>query len=248
MQMPSPTRIVVVDDEPAIRELLMASLKFSGFEAHQAASGDAALKLISEVKPNLIVLDVMMPGSDGFTVARTLRAQGVNTPIIFLTAKDNTADKVRGLTVGGDDYLTKPFSIEELVARINAILRRSTTVLNVMPDDDEHLQVGDLELDKTTFEVNRSGVSIELSPTELKLLEYLMENAGRVVSKEQILNNVWNYGFNGEANIVESYISYLRRKIDNVIPPGSKSPLPAMIHTKRGLGYQLKPAPTSTNE
>jgi len=247
MQAASPTRIVIVDDEPSICELLMASLKFAGFEVHEAASGEAALKLISEIQPNLIVLDVMMPGQDGFTVARTLRAQGINTPIIFLTAKDDTADKVRGLTVGGDDYLTKPFSLEELVARINAILRRTTPVTNNLPDD-EHLQVGDLELDKTTFEVRRAGIPIVLSPTELKLLEYLMENAGRVVSKEQILDNVWNYGFNGEANIVESYISYLRRKIDNVTLPGSNTSLPAMIHTKRGLGYQLKPTLRPGNE
>ena len=240
-------RVVVVDDEPSIRELLVASLKFAGFEVHDAASGNAALKLINQVKPSLIVLDVMLPDQDGFTLARTLRARGLNTPIIFLTAKDDTTDKVRGLSVGGDDYLTKPFSLEELVARINAILRRTNTALDLLPDDDEVLQVGDLELDKATFEVRRAGVPIELSPTELKLLEYLMENEGRVVSKEQILDRVWNYDFTGDANIVESYISYLRRKIDNVIPPGSESPLPAMIHTKRGLGYQLKPA-TTANE
>jgi len=236
-------KVLVVDDEPSIRELLVAGLRFGGFEVSDAATGNSALAAVASVKPDLIVLDVMLPDQDGFTVARTLRARGIDTPIIFLTAKDDVSDKVRGLSVGGDDYLTKPFSLEELTARINAILRRTNFLATfLVPDDEEVLQVGDLTLDKATFEVNRGGVEIELSPTELKLLQFLMENPTRVLSKEQILDRVWHYGFAGEANIVESYISYLRRKIDNVMPPGATAPLPAMIHTKRGLGYILKPA------
>lgn len=227
-------KIVIVDDEPSIRELLAAGLKFAGFTVTEAGTGNAALKLITETKPDLIVLDVMLPDQDGFTVARTLRARDISTPIIFLTAKDEVSDKVRGLSVGGDDYLTKPFSLEELVARINAILRRSNLNFGVSDVDDETLQVGDLSLDFATYEVHRAGTLIELSPTEFKLLAYLMENAGRVVSKEQILDRVWQQNW-GDVNVVESYISYLRRKIDNL-------GLPPMIHTKRGVGYILKAA------
>jgi two-component system OmpR family response regulator len=232
-------KIVVVDDEPSIRELLVASLKFSGFEVFDAGTGNNALRLIADVNPDLIVLDVMLPDQDGFTVARTLRAKNNHTPIIFLTAKDDTSDKVRGLRIGGDDYITKPFSLEEVVARIHAILRRTNAGIT---QDDAMLQVGDLELNLDTYEVRRAGVLIELSPTEFRLLEYLMENSGRVVSKEQILDHVWNYDWNGEVGIVESYISYLRRKIDNVILPDAVAPLPALIHTKRGIGYLLRAA------
>jgi two-component system OmpR family response regulator len=233
-------RILVVDDEPSIRELLVASLKFSGFAVIEAANGNTALRIAAEAKPDLIVLDVMLPDQDGFTVARTLRARGDHTPIMFLTAKDEVTDKVRGFKMGGDDYLTKPFSLEEVVARIHAILRRTA---NGLPDDaDDIIQVGDLSLNEDTYEVKRAGVVIDLSPTEFRLLEYLMENAGRVVSKEQILDRVWNYNWSGEANIVESYISYLRRKIDNLILPDADKPLPAMIHTKRGIGYILRAA------
>lgn len=210
-------KVLVVDDEPSIRELLVAGLKFGGFDVFDAASGNAALKLVTETKPDMIVLDVMLPDQDGFTVARTLRARGFDTPIIFLTAKDETANKVRGLTVGGDDYLTKPFSLEELVARIKVILRRSGSghgssgvsgAHGLMPDGDDEdiITVGDLELNLSTYEVHRGGVSLELSPTELKLLQYLMENPNRVLSKEQILDRVWHYDFNGDANIVESYL------------------------------------------
>jgi len=242
-KVPTVAKIVVVDDEPSIRELLVAGLRYVGFDVLNAATGHSAIQLISEAKPDLIVLDVMLPDQDGFTVARSLRGRGVTTPIIFLTAKDDTSDKVKGLSVGGDDYLTKPFSLEELTARIHAVLRRTRVKTNSPPDNNEILQVGDLKLNLATYEVDRAGIPIELSPTELKLLAYLMSNSGRVVSKEQILDNVWHYDFAGDANIVESYISYLRRKIDNLILPDAYAPLPAMIHTKRGLGYLLKDMP-----
>jgi len=232
---------VVVDDEPSIRDLLATSLRFAGFEVFDAADGLSALRVIEKVKPDLIVLDVMMPDLSGFEVTKRLRARGDKTPVMFLTAKDDTADKVSGLTLGADDYLTKPFSLEEVVARIRAILRRAGTLTVAGPDV---LAVGDLEIDFDTYEVRRAGIPIELSPTEFKLLGYLMENAGRVLSKEQILDHVWNYDWHGDLNIVESYISYLRRKVDNleVEIDGQKTILPPMIHTKRGVGYILKAA------
>ena len=232
---------MVVDDEPSIRDLLATSLRFAGFEVFDAADGLSALRVIEKVKPDLIVLDVMMPDLSGFEVTKRLRARGDKTPVMFLTAKDDTADKVSGLTLGADDYLTKPFSLEEVVARIRAILRRAGTLTVAGPDV---LAVGDLEIDFDTYEVRRAGIPIELSPTEFKLLGYLMENAGRVLSKEQILDHVWNYDWHGDLNIVESYISYLRRKVDNleVEIDGQKTILPPMIHTKRGVGYILKAA------
>ena len=232
--------IVVVDDEPSIRELLVAGLRFSGFTVSEAGTGNSALALIMETQPDLVVLDVMLPDQDGFTVARTLRNRGIEVPIIFLTAKDEVSDRVRGLSVGGDDYLTKPFSLEELVARIKAVLRRVGTKSNFSSDNAEVLIVGDLSLNLATYEVYRGGILVELSPTELKLLEYLMENAGRVVSKEQILDRVWQQSWAGDVNVVESYISYLRRKLDQAAPEGTTTPLPTLIHTKRGLGYLLK--------
>jgi two-component system OmpR family response regulator len=224
--------LLVVDDEPNIRELLATSLRFAGFEVHAAADGGAALRLAKQVQPDLLVLDVMLPDMDGFTVTRRLRDKGQHVPVLFLTARDDTADKITGLTVGGDDYVTKPFSLEEVVARIRAVLRRThgsaeTTV-------DSALVVGDLRLDEDSHEVHRGDVNIELSPTEFKLLRYLMLNAGRVVSKTQILDHVWDYDWSGEVGIVESYISYLRRKVDVVGDP--------MIHTKRGIGYVLRAA------
>jgi two-component system OmpR family response regulator len=232
-------RLVVVDDEPNIRELLSTSLRFAGFEVHAAGDGATALALVRDTEPDLVVLDVMLPDMDGFTVTRRMRSAGRHTPVLFLTARDDTQDKVQGLTVGGDDYVTKPFSLEEVVARIRAVLRRTA---GAEPDDDAVLRVGDLELDEDSHEVRRAGVEIDLSPTEFKLLRYLMLNAGRVLSKSQILDHVWQYDWGGDANIVESYISYLRRKIDHVVAPGQDGDveLPPLIHTKRGVGYLLR--------
>ena len=233
-------RLVVVDDEPNIRELLSTSLRFAGFEVHAAADGASALQLVRDLEPDLVVLDVMLPDLDGFTVTRRLREQGKHMPVVFLTARDDTTDKVAGLTVGGDDYVTKPFSLEEVVARIRAVLRRTHVG---QPEDEAVLRVGDLELDEDSHEVRRAGIEVDLSPTEFKLLRYLMLNAGRVLSKAQILDHVWQYDWGGDANIVESYISYLRRKIDNLTvtgPDGEDVTLPPLIHTKRGVGYLLR--------
>ena len=205
--------LLVVDDEPNIRDLLASSLRFAGFEVTTAADGNGALHGVDAADPDLIVLDVMLPDMDGFTVARRLRERDITTPILFLTARDDMADKVQGLTVGGDDYVTKPFGLEEVVARIRAILRRTNGTAD---EDDGVVRVADLILDEDAHEVHRSGVDVELSPTEFKLLRYLMLNAGRVVSKAQILDHVWEYDWNGDAAIVESYISYLRRKVDQI--------------------------------
>ena len=228
-------RLVVVDDEPNIRELLATSLRFAGFEVHAAADGQSALRLVRDVEPDLVVLDVMLPDMDGFTVTRRLREKGQHTPVVFLTAKDDTRDKVTGLTVGGDDYVTKPFSLEEVVARIRAVLRRT----HAEPVDDAVLRFADLEMDEDSHEVRRAGVDIDLSPTEFKLLRYLMLNAGRVLSKAQILDHVWQYDWGGDANIVESYISYLRRKVDQVERADGTKVAP-LIQTKRGVGYMLR--------
>ena len=230
-------RLVVVDDEPNIRELLSTSLRFAGFEVHAAADGNGALQLVRDVEPDLVVLDVMLPDMDGFTVTRRMRATGRHTPVVFLTAKDDTQDKVQGLTVGGDDYVTKPFSLEEVVARIRAVLRRTGVPT---PEEEAVLHVGDLEMDEDSHEVLRAGIEVDLSPTEFKLLRYLMLNSGRVLSKAQILDHVWQYDWGGDANIVESYISYLRRKIDALEIEGEV--LPPLIHTKRGVGYLLRAA------
>jgi two-component system OmpR family response regulator len=225
----SEATLLVVEDETNIRELLATSLKFAGFEVHAAADGNAALKMAAEHDIDLAVMDVMLPDMDGFTVTRRLREQGRQVPIVFLTARDALDDKVKGLTVGGDDYVTKPFSLEEVVARIRAVLRRTQAAEH---DDDTALRVADLELDEDSHEVRRGGKVIEVSPTEFKLLRYLMLNRGRVLSKSQILDHVWDYDFRGEMGIVESYISYLRRKVDVEGPP--------LIHTKRGVGYVLR--------
>jgi two-component system OmpR family response regulator len=223
-------RLLVVDDEPNIRELLTASLRFAGFEVVPAADGAQALTLADQHRPDLVVLDVMLPDMDGFTVTRKLRERGRDMPILFLTARDETGDKVQGLTIGGDDYVTKPFSLEEVVARIRAVLRRVGAEA-----DSGRLVFHDLELDEDSHEVRRAGAPVELSPTEFKLLRYLLLNPNRVLSKSQILDHVWAYDFHGESGIVESYISYLRRKIDVVDP--------ALIHTKRGVGYVLRLPP-----
>jgi two-component system OmpR family response regulator len=227
-------RLLVVDDEPSIRELLTASLRFAGFEVFPAADGAEALKLADQLRPDLVVLDIMLPDLDGFAVTRKLRERGRDVPVVFLTARDDTSDKVQGLTVGGDDYVTKPFSLEEVVARIRAVLRR--TGIGGQPDTGR-LVFHDLELDEDSHEVRRAGKLVDLSPTEFKLLRYLMLNPNRVLSKSQILDHVWAYDFNGEAGIVESYISYLRRKIDFIEPP--------LIHTRRGVGYVLRLPPQS---
>ena len=226
-------RLLVVDDEPNILELLSVSLRFAGFEVATATDGADALDKVRDVKPDLIVLDVMMPGLDGFAVASTLRSRGDHVPVVFLTARDATEDRVQGLTLGGDDYVTKPFSLEEVVARIRAVLRRTRGDA----DEDRHVMAfADLELDEDSHEVRRAGRVIETSPTEFTLLRYLMLNPNRVLSKSQILDHVWDYDFRGEAGIVESYISYLRRKIDT-------EGLPPLIHTKRGVGYVLRLPP-----
>jgi len=225
-------RLLVVDDEPSIRDLLTASLRFAGFEVFSAGDGAQALRLAEAHRPDLVVLDVMLPDLDGFTVTRKLRERGREVPVLFLTARDETADKVQGLTVGGDDYVTKPFSLEEVVARIRAVLRRTGSGAD---PDAGHLAFHDLELDEDSHEVRRGGRLIDLSPTEFKLLRYLMLNPNRVLSKAQILDHVWAYDFNGEAGIVESYISYLRRKVDVEEP--------ALIHTRRGVGYVLRLPP-----
>ncbi|MGM0696042.1 MAG: response regulator transcription factor [Actinomycetota bacterium] len=224
-------RLLVVDDEPNIRELLSTSLRYAGFEVTAAANGREALDAAEEFQPDLAVLDVMLPDMDGFTVTRRLRSAGRHFPVVFLTARDGTEDKITGLTVGGDDYVTKPFSLDEVVARIRAVLRRTASV----DDDAAVLRVDDLELDDDAHEVRRGGEVVDLSPTEFKLLRYLMMNPNRVLSKAQILDHVWEYDFNGDASIVESYISYLRRKID----VGGRE---KMIHTKRGVGYMLRTA------
>ncbi|MFI7496394.1 response regulator transcription factor [Kocuria sp. M4R2S49] len=223
-------KLLVVDDEPNILELLATSLRFAGFEVVTAANGRDALAKAESENPDLAVLDVMLPDMDGFSVTRKLRASGRHFPILFLTAKDETEDKVTGLTVGGDDYVTKPFSLDEVVARIRAVLRRTQPA----EEDDSRLRVDDLVLDDDAHEVFRGEREIDLSPTEFKLLRYLMLNPNRVLSKAQILDHVWEYDFNGDASIVESYISYLRRKIDN------DPELPPLIHTKRGVGYLLR--------
>jgi two-component system OmpR family response regulator len=228
-------RLLVVEDEPNIRELLATSLRFAGFEVQVAGDGTTAIRLAAEHHPDLVVLDVMLPDMDGFTVTRRLREAGRQLPIVFVTARDSLDDKVKGLTVGGDDYVTKPFSLEEVVARIRAVLRRTRGELD---DDDAALRFEDLELDEDSHEVRRGNRVIDVSPTEFKLLRYLMLNPNRVLSKAQILDHVWDYDFRGESGIVESYISYLRRKID-------VEGLPPLIHTKRGVGYVLRRLPES---
>lgn len=231
--------VVVVDDEPSIRELLMASLHFSGFEVVSASTGSEAIEVIEKTKPDLVVLDVMLPDIDGFTVTRRIRQGGIEAPVLFLTARDDTQDKVMGLTVGGDDYVTKPFSLEEVIARIRAILRRTRQE----GEADPIIRVADLEINEDSHDVTRAGELIDLSPTEYKLLRYLMDNEGRVLSKAQILDHVWQYDWGGDAAIVESYISYLRKKIDGidyVDESGEKKKVSPLIQTKRGIGYMIR--------
>jgi two-component system OmpR family response regulator len=222
-------KLLVVEDDPNIVELLSASLRFAGFDVTAATSGAEAVAAARESRPDLMVLDVMLPDLDGFEVIRRLREGGVRTPVVFLTARDATEDKIRGLTLGGDDYVTKPFSLEELTARIRAVLRRSALG---QPESSAVLSFADLELDEESHEVRRAGRLVSLSPTEFKLLRYLLLNAGRVLSKAQILDHVWQYDFRGDDSIVESYISYLRRKVDTTEP--------RLIQTLRGVGYVLR--------
>ncbi|WP_250214622.1 response regulator transcription factor [Acrocarpospora catenulata] len=223
-------RLLIVEDEPNILELLGASLRFAGFDVRTAASGGAAVAAVRRHRPDLIVLDVMLPDMDGFDVVRRLRGGGTYTPVVFLTARDATEDKIRGLTLGGDDYVTKPFSLEEVVARIRAVLRRTSGDPLAAPP---RLSFADIELDEESHEVWRAGTAVSLSPTEFKLLRYFMSNAGRVLSKAQILDHVWDYDFRGDAGIVESYVSVLRRKLDNRTSP-------RLIHTLRGVGYVMR--------
>jgi two-component system, OmpR family, response regulator len=225
----SEARVLVVDDEESITDLVGTALRYVGFEVAVASSGRQALAAAATFRPELIVLDIMLPDLDGFEVTRRLRADGLRVPVVFLTARDATEDKVAGLTVGGDDYVTKPFSLEELVARVRAVLRRTGGGTG----QGSTLQLADLELDEDGHQVWRSGVPVELTATEFKLLRYLMLNPRRVLSKAQILDHVWNYDFGGDGSIVETYISYLRKKIDAVEP--------RLIHTVRGVGYTLRP-------
>ena len=226
-------RILVVDDESSISDLISTSLRFVGFDVRTAANGAQALQIAEEFKPHAMVLDVMLPDLNGFEVCKQIRNEGVETGVLFLTAKDGMDDKVKGLTLGGDDYMTKPFSLEELVARLRALLRR--TGVTQIDQDDEKIRFADLELDEATHEVRRAGQLLDLSPTEFLLIRYLLINADRVVSKSQILDHVWQYDFRGDAGIVETYISYLRKKIDIFEPP--------LIHTIRGVGYRLRMPP-----
>ncbi len=217
-----------MDDEENITYLLGTALRHFGFVIETAASGRQALALGADFKPDLILLDVMLPDLDGFEVCRRLRDSGLRMPVLFLTARDATEDKVRGLTLGGDDYVTKPFSLEEVVARVRAILRRAGRV----DADEPALRYLDLAMDDDAHQVRRCDELIDLSPTEYKLLRYLLANAGRVLSKAQILDHVWEYDFGGEATVVETYISYLRKKVDRFDPP--------LIQTVRGIGYALR--------
>ncbi len=227
--------LLVVDDEPVVRELLAATLRFAGYEVTSAASGSQALETAQTTPPDLVLLDVMLPDMDGFEVIRRLRelprplfgGRPGQVPVLFLTARDTTQDKINGLRLGGDDYVTKPFDLEELLARIEAVLRRAGAA-----PEDRTLRVADLELDPEGHQVIRAGTPVRLSPTEFRLLHYLVLNAGRVVSKAQILEHVWRYDFAGDSSIVDTYVSYLRRKIDRAGPK--------LIHTMHGVGYVLR--------
>jgi two-component system OmpR family response regulator len=222
-------RLLIADDEQTILDLLAASLRFAGFDVSTAADGRQALAKARKERPDAMVLDVMMPGLDGFDLVRRLRAEGHEAPVLFLTARDATEDKVRGLTVGGDDYVTKPFSLEEVIARLEALLRRAGKRASTLPSQ---LSVADIEMDEDRHEVRKAGQPIELTPTEFNLLRLFLANPDRVLSKDTILDRVWQYDFEGESGIVESYVSYLRRKVDTTQP--------RLLHTVRGFGYVLR--------
>lgn len=227
----SPVRVLVVDDEANLTELLAMALRYEGWDVSTAGTGRAAVRAAKELAPDAVVLDMMLPDIDGLEVLRRMRAESPAVPVLFLTAKDAVEDRVAGLTAGGDDYVTKPFSLEEVVARLRALMRRTAAVVS---QESAQLVVGDLSLDEDSHEVTRDGSQIQLTATEFELLRYLMRNPRRVLSKAQILDRVWHYDFGGQANVVELYISYLRKKID-----AGRAP---MIHTMRGVGYVLKPA------
>src|SRR5881227_595971 len=221
-------RVLVVDDEPNIRDVISMALRYEGFEVETAATGNEALQSARSRRPHLMLLDIMLPDMEGFDVAKRLGADRSDVPIVYLTARDTTEDKVRGLTTGGDDYVTKPFSLEELVARIRTILRR----VGLSDRASSRLVFEDLELDDDTREVSRGGRPVELTATEYRLLRYLMMNPRRVLTRAQLLDHVWNYDFGGDARVLETYISYLRKKVD--------ADAPRLIHTVRGVGYSLR--------
>ncbi|MCT1427754.1 MULTISPECIES: response regulator transcription factor [Corynebacterium] len=223
-------KVLVVDDEPNIVELLTVSLKFQNFEVYSANSGNEALRIAREVNPDAYILDVMMPGMDGFELLGKLRQEGLDGPVLYLTAKDGVDQRIHGLTIGADDYVTKPFSLEEVITRLRVIMRRGGAAEE--STNDATMSYADLTLNDDTHEVTKAGELIELSPTEFNLLRYLMQNKEVVLSKSKILDNVWHYDFGGDGNVVESYISYLRRKIDT----GDTQ----LIHTVRGVGYVLR--------
>jgi two-component system OmpR family response regulator len=231
-------RVLVVDDEPNIRELVQVALNFHGCAVTTGATGEDALKLAHAYDPDLIVLDVLLPDIDGFEVCRRLRSVANDVPVIFLTARDATADTVTGLTIGGDDYITKPFSVEALVARVRAVLRRTAghradpAEADGQEDSQATLRVADLELDEDHWTVHRAGIPVELSPTEFRLLAYLMRNQGLMLTRRQLLDNVWGWEYAGQSQVLETYVSYLRRKLDPLGPP--------LIHTQRGVGYSLR--------
>ncbi|WNI23540.1 response regulator transcription factor [Streptomyces sp. ITFR-16] len=226
----TPVRVLVVDDEAPLAELLSMALRYEGWEVRSAGDGADAVRTAREFRPDAVILDVMLPDTDGLAVLGRLRRELSDVPVLFLTARDSVEDRIAGLTAGGDDYVTKPFSLEEVVARLRGLIRRSGTAA---VRSESTLVVGDLTLDEDSHEVNRGGANIHLTATEFELLRFLMRNPRRVLSKAQILDRVWNYDFGGQANVVELYISYLRKKID-----AGRSP---MIHTRRGAGYLIKP-------
>jgi two-component system OmpR family response regulator len=233
-------QVLVVDDEPNIRELVQVALKFHGCAVNTAGTGFDALRLAESSRPDLIVLDVVLPDLDGFEVCRRLRAGGNEVPVIFLTARDTSSDTVTGLALGGDDYVTKPFSVEALVARVRAVLRRaSRSSPEQILESDPVLRIGDLELDESRWSVQRAGVPVDLSPTEFRLLAYLMRHQGRVLTRAQLLENVWGWDYAGQSQIVETYVSYLRHKLDPLGPP--------LIHTQRGVGYSLRVPGSAAN-
>jgi two-component system OmpR family response regulator len=237
-------KVLVVDDEPNIRELVQVALNFHGFAVTTSATGEDALRLTEAYHPDLIVLDVLLPDIDGFEVCRRLRSVANDVPVIFLTARDATADTVTGLTIGGDDYITKPFSVEAMIARVRAVLRRTadhrgargaaggTDGTGGPADAQARLRVADLELDEDHWMVRRAGIQVELSPTEFRLLAYLMRNHGLMLTRKQLLENVWGWEYAGQSQVLETYVSYLRRKLDPLGPP--------LIHTQRGVGYSLR--------
>jgi len=235
-------KVLVIDDEPNIRELVQMALTFHGCAVTTGATGEDALQLADGYDPDLIVLDVLLPDIDGFEVCRRLRSMANDVPVIFLTARDATADTITGLTLGGDDYITKPFSVEALVARVRAVLRRTASHRGRAAEaagqgghdgSPPPLRVADLELDEDHWTVRRAGVPVELSPTEFRLLAYLMRNQGLMLTRKQLLDNVWGWEYAGQSQVLETYVSYLRRKLDPLGPP--------LIHTQRGVGYSLRP-------